>query len=535
MKLLLTQHLNKNLEDQKDLEVSCGKDFYLWSVRFSIGYGRKKLKGKQKFPRPTKMDVPDEKIQTPNVVYWAVTRTLPRPVPQGTIFVSDISLTPDILKHFGTTEKKFQNFVVSQTGKVLFTEFLRLWTQENFTKFDVKFDGKKVEGCRLTGSFGSKNGLTTQYYDGFISKPNLNVLLKRYLHNTTGNEKNPFNSFNGSGNKSFLPDITFLPKLYKRLGIKDLASSGLVVGDYQNAWENVAHLPGLLMTYTFGQNNESIPVLWQGLISIVFGQMPKHITYIDGLPEIVIKRLIVRIENLKNAGGGKAPLATLPRDLLQTITNPEIKGKALIGLCIQNATINRFCNQENQRLFRERLLSEFGVDWSEKTFGFATPRELYVQMHKNYYTVAERSQTTSTGKDLIGYVFSRGGPASHQGENVLYRVVPRPEDKMWKKPYEQIIVFFPDRPDLSFVMFVDQPEFAGAVQVFEDDGPIREILSNEKMKRLAIFAWVGLNQYTQSWSSAGAGPGTPMEWILGAAGLTLAEAADHNILYVFRI
>ena len=481
------------------------------------------------------MDFPDEKIPVENVVHWAATRTLPRPVPVGTIFVSDISLTPGILKHFGTTEKTFQNFVVSQTGKILFTEFIRLWTQENFEKFGVKFDGKKVEGCRLMGSFSSKNGLTTQYYDGFISKPNLNVLLKRYLHDTTGNEENPFGLFNGRGNKGFLPDITFLPKLYKRLGIKDLASSGLAAADYQNAWEDVAHVSGPLMTYTFGQNNESIPVLWQGLISIVFGQMPKHITYIDGLPEIVIKRLIVRIENLKNAGGGKAPLATLPRDLLQTITNPEIKGKALIGLCIQNATINRFCNQENQRLFRERLLSEFGVDWSEKTFGFATPRELYVQMHKNYYTVAERSQTTSTGRDLIGYVFSRGGPTSHQGENVLYRVVPRPEDKMWKKPYEQIIVFFPDRPDLSFFMFVDQQSKTYRVPVFEDDGPIRDILSEKQMNSLAIFVRTGLNQYTQSWSSAGAGPGTAMEWILGAAGLTLAEAADHNILYVFRI
>lgn len=78
-------------------------------------------------------------------------------------------------------------------------------------------------------------------------------------------------------------------------------------------------------------------------------------------------------------------LARITADPLQTITEGRLKGKNLIALCISNSRLNSLCNKNNQRIFVKALLDEFNLIWEPSLFGYETPRELYRQMHTEFY------------------------------------------------------------------------------------------------------------------------------------------------------
>uniref|UniRef100_A0A6C0CIH3 Uncharacterized protein n=1 Tax=viral metagenome TaxID=1070528 RepID=A0A6C0CIH3_9ZZZZ len=304
-----------------------------------------------------------------------------------TYFVTDLRSIPSMLKHFDTTIAKLRDVLHSTTdGRLLATEFVQLWDKENLDKFGLKYDGKRIDGALVGETFDVRDW-HVQYYKGFISKYHMNVFLKRLLHDTTGNRENPFNTLIGS--RGFLPDIDNLKDLYKRIGVKDLASSGLRASDYQAAWEGITHTDGPLMTLIFDYPSapaeESIPIHWQGTAGGVGKHRSAYVTYLEKLPTLVVRRLARTVENLKKPSQGKMPITELTKDPFSLIVGNDIKGKDLIALCIQNAQINRYCNQDNQLLFRNRLLSEFGETWHEGLHGFDTPRELYVQLHKGYF------------------------------------------------------------------------------------------------------------------------------------------------------
>jgi hypothetical protein len=355
-----------------------------------------------------------------------------------TFYVPDKSVLPLIYKHFGIKDPS----VLTEDNDVdnmrmIKSVFFRLWNEAEFVDHNVKFDDKTVDGCALLGTEDSEDFIL-RFVDGFISKTHLNVFLKRALKGENReNDKNPFNVFTLSEER--LPDVTYLPTLYKALGVKNFAEMRLTQADYESAFGDTKDvIRDNILRVHFG-NNPPVGIVWQW----------SDRTYLESFPPLVVKRLAARIENLKKAGQGKAPLAALPRDILQTISNPDLKGKNLIGLCIQNVTINRFCNQNDQQLFKDRLLSEFNEVWQPGLHGYPTPRELYVQMHKRYYEVVI--------PDVHYYGFRldelKNGDSGVQ--TPIVRVVP---DPVWTSSEDNLrhkLFFFPAAPELSFLAVMD--------------------------------------------------------------------------------
>lgn len=359
-------------------------------------------------------------------------------VTKGIFYVPDKSVLPLIYKHFGiknpsvlTEDNDFDNM------RMIKKAFFWLWNEVEFVDHNVKFDGKTVEGCALLGSEESENFIL-RFVDGFISKTHLNVFLKRILKGENReNDKNPFNEFTLSEER--LPDVTYLPTLYKALGVKNFAEMGLTQADYDSAFGDTKDVVRDDILRVHFENNPPVGIVWQ------WGDR----TYLESFPPLIVKRLAARIENLKKAGQGKAPLAALPRDILHTISNPDLKGKSLIGLCIQNVAINRFCNQNDQQLFKDRLLSEFNEVWRPGLHGYATPRELYVQMYKLYYEVGR--------PDAYYYGFRvdelKNGDSGSR--TPIVRLVP---DPVWTSSEDNLrhkFFFFPAASELSFLAVMD--------------------------------------------------------------------------------
>jgi hypothetical protein len=89
----------------------------------------------------------------------------------------------------------------------------------------------------------------------------------------------------------------------------------------------------------------------------------------------------------------------LPYDLfVQLVLNNHIRGKDLANLCASSPVINRYCNRDNQDLFRRLILQQYGYDYNIMESEY-TPREMY-----NYLTFRGRdvyamdAQQKVTGK-----------------------------------------------------------------------------------------------------------------------------------------
>lgn len=286
----------------------------------------------------------------------------------------------------------------------------------------------------------------------------------------------------------FIPDVNYLPELYQRLGVTDLKTSGLTTADYLSAWSGVNTLIINDWIVLVGLQKEPIGITW---IDPQFEDRKTdkilHVWYLERLPEIVLKRLEVRIENLKEAGGGTAPLSSVPRDILQKITNPALKGKDLIGLCIQNAAANRYCNQNDQQLFKDRLFSEFGLNWKLEKQEFATPRELYIQMHKKYWEIAHQTEHPELHARYGKYNLIHVPRQSSRGKDTVLRIVPDPS---WPKQASSYLFFFPDEVSLSYIRHAGHREElisyqrTNRIKLFLSDKQIDEF-SKEYMQKLS--------------------------------------------------
>uniref|UniRef100_A0A6C0CFV9 Uncharacterized protein n=1 Tax=viral metagenome TaxID=1070528 RepID=A0A6C0CFV9_9ZZZZ len=277
---------------------------------------------------------------------------------------------------------------------------------------------------------------------------------------------NPFASFaNRGGSEVYLPDADYLPEMYEYLGVDNFDQTGLIAPDYLSSWIGVRNEGWT----TDDDGNEYIEFTGEdGVIKVVERFEPDDremiIYYLERLPKLVLKRLAQKMENKKNAGAGAMPLSKISRDLFHRISSPDLKGKTLIGLCIQNAEINRYCNQDDQRLFRQRLLSEFDLDWTNDRRGFATPRELYVQLYTAYYVISEDD-----------YGFYRDRVSRPINWEPIVRIVPRPN---WRGL--TYFFFFPEEPEISFL--VSQQDDGSLVE--ERTRAVRELAGPERFDEL---------------------------------------------------
>ena len=395
----------------------------------------------------------------------------------STFYVPDTKLVPLICKHLGFSLEQLIDAPKSRQLNDLIQSFQTLWTGSYLDRYGIKLEKNKIDGCEFTKSLnlGSGQG-KVQFVDGWISKTYLNVYLRRAVLQDSENGGNPFNSFMPRKTRiAFLPDITYLPKLYERLGIRNLEQTGLTVADYDDVWESDDQLVINLAygTVLFG---EKIGLMWQTYGNNITSY--KDVWYLERFPETVLKRLAVKVEVLKNRGGGSAPLSSVPRDILQKITNPALKGKDLIGLCIQNVAANRYCNQNDQQLFKDRLLSEFNLNWNLEKQNTPTPRELYVQMHRQYYEVIPIDPDFDRNADDLESNYALNHLPLNQSweKDAVLRIVPDPS---WPENSTHFIFFFPDAPDIYFIVHQD---YVTKESIYQRTGRILVYLSEAELK-----------------------------------------------------
>lgn len=137
------------------------------------------------------------------------------------------------------------------------------------------------------------------------------------------------------------------------------------------------------------------------------------------------KALLMQRENKKNPVGHILP----HKDLSRTIVTDDLRGKELIKKCNLSAEINRECNKNNYQLFKERLLTEFGVNFNEDSHGFPDARKLYMQMHEIFGLSRVYREFTDEMK-----ISAYGAAIS---ENLRYGTTPLDikEGKLWLPPY----------------------------------------------------------------------------------------------------
>ena len=192
------------------------------------------------------------------------------------------------------------------------------------------------------------------------------------------------------------------------------------------------------------------------------------------------KAILAQRENKKNPVGHILPHKNLARMI---VTN-DLKGKELIQKCNLSAEINNECNKNDYQLFKERLLSEFGVNFNEDSHGFPDARKLYMQM----YTVFGLSKIYETnGK--ISY-----GAALRQ--HLRYGVTPAhiKVEKLWLPPYrpsrfgkwipvkEFFVIVLKDEAELSHSFIIEHRNTGDRLDYDGGDPLLDEKFNNDGWK-----------------------------------------------------
>lgn len=355
-----------------------------------------------------------------------------------------------------------------------------------------------------------------RFVAGWPCNSAITTLLVRTLKGNSENEKNPFNEFRLE--VPYLPDISYLPELYKILGVKNFADLRISeTGDYRNLWRGVTTSSFVMIEFDNftcpiflnDQWKDGIPLLWYQGISVA----PFELNYyLQRFPQVVLDRLqLIVAQNRKMLSPKK-----WQRDPFQAVLDRNLKGKDLIAVCASNAKFNALCNQDDQKLFRARLNTEFGIEWNKNQHGFTSPRELYVQLYRFANFILNRD-----GKYSLYTVAEKGLSSGQLTPEIISRAVsilaPTPKMKQFLEKKKTVvsartaahtlvemiryflIVFFPSAPDLSFYIGVEENPndafFAGvygrrpvtAVDVFstemlEEYVPKQKILHNIAQK-----------------------------------------------------
>uniref|UniRef100_A0A6C0CF98 Uncharacterized protein n=1 Tax=viral metagenome TaxID=1070528 RepID=A0A6C0CF98_9ZZZZ len=357
-----------------------------------------------------------------------------------TYYIPDLTVLPQIYDHFGATEEQFATLKLRD-------ELIDLWSKSKIRQNGFKIVDGRIEGARMVGEPRAYREFRVQYVKGFVCTPDLKTRLvktfkeinkkslgsatKKTPQKTIGNDNNPFNELD----YQYLPDMSYVPELYAELGVKSFGQTGLTTLDYAQAFE------------------ETNPKDFSKTILDTKGTK----LYLSKFPRSVVKRLAVRVANLQKADSYPTRMT---KDVHHLIAGSELTGKDLIAFCIAHRNINKFCNDA---LFIRHLVDEFGIDWKLEQHGYKTPRELYVQLHKEHIEVV---QDPNDPEDWLRAIVVKEGelPFRHKVSYLLPR----------RKITVPVIAFiFPLSPLLSFLYYPKSDEFEDSREIQGIIGTIR--------------------------------------------------------------
>ena len=168
------------------------------------------------------------------------------------------------------------------------------------------------------------------------------------------------------------------------------------------------------------------------------------------------------IMNSKMRGDHKRPVPH--KDLFNLIINDDLKGKDLISACLTDVKINARCDENDQQLFKDRLESEFALDFDEETYDYPDPRTLYIQMHTLFLKVVRDADEDEEDAETFIRAYINGD-SPYQGMDLEVEfLVPRfkaisPQD--WE-PTKEIFTYDGRRSD--GVLFAFEVEWKDAAK-----------------------------------------------------------------------
>lgn len=156
----------------------------------------------------------------------------------------------------------------------------------------------------------------------------------------------------------------------------------------------------------FHQVSEALSVLWAREASsvdethvinngIAYEIVPDPLGVVSILGWISTEEINAVIRSFETGNGKLLP----HKDLFGVIIGRNLSGKDLISACLTNPAINKKCNEDGQRLFRERLTIEFGLDFDADSYNYPDARSLYIQMHTLYVEVYDVVSPEYDGED----------------------------------------------------------------------------------------------------------------------------------------
>lgn len=376
--------------------------------------------------------------------------------PEDVVYIPNEKAVEFILKKSGVKPSDFNRKLDVQPSNSFFRSsekpelkiylsiqraFMGLWKKKEWAAYDEEtstveiFIYKSYKSYKVTGSTKRK-GILVRFINGWVGTPSLGKFLVRFLKGDGGNSENPFNVFVGKNRyRTYLPDITYLPELYKQLGVEkfeDIPISGPI------EWENFSpkHIDDGNVEVHFYTTSEHIDVLWR--------EKDERIIYLNGLPKALIDKLKALIIQKKRI----IPPTEWEKDPFQAIVEGNLVGKDLIALCNTSKAINAKCNANDQELFKIALRKEFGMNWSENTHDFPTPRELYKQMHTYFdYILPIKRGGRIIGSRVDYYSSRHRSITPSMNDNAVILV---PSESM--KRADNLIVVFHEHPHLSFYL-----------------------------------------------------------------------------------
>jgi len=340
----------------------------------------------------------------------------------GTYFIPANDQLDNIYKQLDIDIRIYNiNVLLPKISKELKDAFIELWALAH-NKRSAKFDSHSVEGIPFSYKgkkeiFKNKS-LDIQYIEGFLTTPQLSLLLKRNIVleeakilydiqkgnpsvygdiggfvKPVANKYNPFRTPNQTKNQ-ILPDQTALIQLEHELDIKSFQDfldktkfSRRNLVDFFSYYKMDGNIASWSNNFYLRIEGDPNPIDILEKEEYDSGGYRYYTYYVSRLPTFMITKLRQLIFNNSNARGD---LGMVTADPLHLIAEGKLKGKDLISLCLGNAKLNKLCNANNQKIFVKALHNEFNLTWQPDLYEYKTPRELYKQMHTEFYLYRNR-------------------------------------------------------------------------------------------------------------------------------------------------
>lgn len=383
-------------------------------------------------------------------------------------YIPNQNVVKDVFKRSGirttaVTEQLFEPYQEVKKG------FLSLWSDSSIS-YDPVTKTAEHKGFKFKVTheeFAPKSDSVLRFINGWIGDPNLGTYLVRLLKNDGQNKENPFNLLRDrlskevvrqqkgdptrrAGYPRFFPDVNYLPKLYELLGVKSFEEIGILgTGDYANLWKGIVlrHNLDYPTMKIFQQGEEML-----GYAYVLWKDMTTDYEYLSSFPEEILERLhLIVAQNRKTVGSER-----WTKDPFQKIVS-KLKGKDLVSLCLTDQKFGKLCDADQQIIFRQKLMEEFGLDYFENDHGYESPFSLYIQMYKFFEFVEMEFPEEEGLRASYHLAMSVKGVAKTRKSLVdrLVTLVPPPDmpKRDLNKSTNTFAVFFPSTPELSFYVY----------------------------------------------------------------------------------